>query len=198
MSKQRIIAIGREYGSGGHSIGNILAKKYNIPLYDSSMIEIIAKEQNLDIEELKKYDEIPKTRFFPRSLPTVGGSMEENISQLEFDFMKKKAEAGESFVVVGRCSTAILKKYPNAVSIFVTGDLIEEATRISKMFKITEVEGEALVQRVNKQRKQYHNYYCDEKWGDSRYYDLIINTSKVGIENAASIIEKYVELVVNK
>lgn len=198
MSKQKIIAIGREYGSGGHSIGKILAKKYNIPVYDSSMIEIIAKENNLDVEELQKYDEIPRNRFFSRSSSSLKNTTEEKISQLEFDFMRKKAEAGESFVVVGRCSTAILKKYPNTISVFVTGDLIEEATRISKMFKITEVEGEALVQKVNKQRKQYHNYYCDEKWGDSRYYDLIINTSKVGIENAASIIEKYVELVVNK
>lgn len=196
MGKQRIIAIGREYGSGGHSIGNILAKKYNIPLYDSSMIEIIADEEGLDLEEIKKYDEIPRNRLFSKSSSTLGNTPEETISQMEFDFIRRKAEAGESFVVVGRCSTAILKQYPNTVSIFVTGDLIEEATRISKMFKITEVEGEALVQRVNKQRKQYHNYYCDEKWGDSRYYDLIINTSKVGIENAANIIANYVELVV--
>ena len=52
-----------------------------------------------------------------------------------------------------------------------------------------------MVEKVNKQRKQYHNYYCKEKWGDSRYYDLIINSSKVGIENAADIIDHYIKLI---
>ena len=81
------------------------------------------------------------------------------------------------------------------VSIFVTGDLVYEATRISKLYRITEVEGESMVEKVNTQRKQYHNYYCKEKWGDSRYYDLIINSSKVGIENAADIIDHYIKLI---
>ena len=66
---------------------------------------------------------------------------------------------------------------------------------ISKMYHITEVEGEAMVEKVNKQRKQYHNYYCKEKWGDSRHYDLIINSSRVGIQNAADIIDSYIKLI---
>ena len=68
MAKQRIIAIGREYGSGGHKIGEILAKKYGIPLYDKEMIELIAKEKDLDLDELKKYDEIPRNRLFSRTV----------------------------------------------------------------------------------------------------------------------------------
>ena len=195
MAKQRIIAIGREYGSGGHKIGEILAKKYGIPLYDKEMIEVIAKEKDLDLDELKKYDEIPRNRLFSRTVNGFTNSPEETISQMQFDFLREKANSGESFVVVGRCATSILKDNENMVSIFVTGDLVYEATRISKLYRITEVEGEAMVEKVNKQRNQYHNYYCKEKWGDSRYYDLIINSSKVGIENAADIIDHYIKLI---
>lgn len=195
MKQQRIIAIGREYGSGGHKIGEILAKKYNIPLYDKELIELIAQEKNMDLDELKKYDEIPRNRLFSRTVNGFSNSPEETISQMQFDFLREKANSGESFVVVGRCATSILKDNENMVSIFVTGDLVYEATRISKMYRITEVEGEAMVEKVNKQRKQYHNYYCKEKWGDSRYYDLIINSSKVGIENAADIIDHYIKLI---
>lgn len=197
MAKQRIIAIGREYGSGGHKIGEILSKRYGIPLYDKEMIEEIAKEKNLDLDELKKYDETPRNRLFSRTVNGFTNSPEETISQMQFDFLREKAKAGESFVVVGRCATSILKDNENTVCIFVTGNLVDEATRISKMYRITEVEGEALVEKVNKQRKQYHNYYCKEKWGDSRYYDLIINSSKVGIENAADIIDNYIKLMQN-
>ncbi len=195
MAKQRIIAIGREYGSGGHKIGEILAKRYGIPLYDKEMIELIAKEKNLDLDELKKYDEIPRNRLFSRTVNGFSNSPEETISQMQFDFLREKANSGESFVVVGRCATSILKDNENMVSIFVTGDLVYEATRISKMYRITEVEGEAMVEKVNKQRKQYHNYYCKEKWGDSRHYDLIINSSRVGIQNAADIIDSYIKLI---
>ena len=189
MAKQRIIAIGREYGSGGHKIGEILAKKYGIPLYDKEMIELIAKEKNLDLDELKR------NRLFSRTVNGFTNSPEETISQMQFDFLREKANSGESFVVVGRCATSILKDNENMVSIFVTGDLVYEATRISKMYRITEVEGEAMVEKVNKQRKQYHNYYCKEKWGDSRHYDLIINSSRVGIQNAADIIDSYIKLI---
>ena len=195
MAKQRIIAIGREYGSGGHKIGEILSKRYGIPLYDKEMIEEIAKEKNLDLDELKKYDETPRNRLFSRTVNGFTNSPEETISQMQFDFLREKAKAGESFVVVGRCATSILKDNENTVCIFVTGNLVDEATRISKLYRLTEVEGEALVEKVNKQRKQYHNYYCKEKWGDSRYYDLIINSSKVGIENAADIIDNYIKLM---
>ena len=124
MAKQRIIAIGREYGSGGHKIGEILAKKYGIPLYDKDMIEVIAKEKNLDLDELKKYDEIPRNRLFSRTVNGFTNSPEETISQMQFDFLREKANSGESFVVVGRCATSILKDNENMVSIFVTGDLV--------------------------------------------------------------------------
>lgn len=193
MNKQMIISIGREYGANGHYIADKLAEKYSLPVYDSHMIEYIAKEKNLDLNSLKKYDEKMKNRLFSRTVDGHSSSPEDAIAQMQFDFLKEKAAAGESFIVVGRCANSVLKDNPNLISIFVTGDMEVKAKRISSLFNVTIKEAEAMITKNNKKRKQYHNHYSKEKWGDSRYYELIVNTSRIGIEKAYEIVDAYVQ-----
>lgn len=192
MEKQMIISIGREYGANGHYIADKLAEKYNIPVYDSHMIEYIAKEKNLDLNELKKYDEKTKNRLFTRTLDGHSSSPEDVIANMQFDFLREKAAEGQSFVVVGRCGNSVLKDNPNLISIFITGDMDVKAKRISALFDVTIKEAEAMIIKNNKKRKQYHNLYSKEKWGDSRYYELTVNTSKIGVEKAFEIVDAYV------
>lgn len=193
MEKQMIISIGREYGANGHYIADKLAEKYNIPVYDSHMIEYIAKEKNLDLNELKKYDEKTKNRLFTRTLDGHSSSPEDVIANMQFDFLREKAAEGQSFVVVGRCGNSVLKDNPNLISIFITGDMDVKAKRISALFDVTIKEAEAMIIKNNKKRKQYHNLYSKEKWGDSRYYELTVNTSKIGVEKAFEIVDAYVQ-----
>lgn len=193
MNKQMIISIGREYGANGHYIADKLAEKYSLPVYDSHLIEYIAKEKNLDLNNLKKYDEKMKNRLFSRTIDGRSSSPEDAIAEMQFDFLREKAAAGESFVVVGRCANSVLKDNPNLISIFVTGDMEEKAKRISALFNVTIKEAEAMIIKNNKKRKQYHNHYSKEKWGDSRYYELTINTSKIGVEKAFEIVDAYVQ-----
>ena len=80
-----------------------------------------------------------------------------------------------------------------SISIFVTGDMEAKAKRISSLFGVTRKEAEAMIVKNNKKRKQYHNHYSKEKWGDSRYYELTINTSKIGIEKAFEIVDAYIQ-----
>lgn len=193
MNKQMIISISREYGANGHYIADKLAEKYNLPVYDSHMIEYIAKEKNLDLDNLKKYDEKMKNRLFSRTVDGFSSSPEDNIAQMQFDFLREKAAAGESFVVVGRCANSVLKDNPNLIKIFITGDMDVKAKRISELFNVTIKEAEAMIVKNNKKRKQYHNYYSKEKWGDSRYYELTVNTSKIGAHKAFEIVDAYVQ-----
>ncbi len=193
MDKQMIISIDREYGANGHYIADKLAEKYNLPVYNSNMIEYIAKEKNLDLDELKKYDEKIKNRLFTRTIDGHSSSPEDIIANMQFDFLREKAESGESFVVIGRCGNSVLKDNPNLISIFVTGDMEAKANRISALFGVTVQEAEAMIVKNNKKRKQYHNFYSKEKWGDSRYYELIVNTSKIGVEKAFEIVDTYVQ-----
>lgn len=193
MEKQLIISVGREFGSGGHVIAEALAERFGLPLYDNNLLEQIADERNLSQDSLKKYDEMPKNRLFSRTVRGYSNSMPENIAQLQFDFLKKKAENGESFVVVGRCAETKLKDCAGLVSLFILGDREVKAARIQKLHQTSRTDALRMMDRADGERKAYHNYHCKGKWGDSRNYDLSINSSKLGLEETTAIIERYIK-----
>ena len=103
------------------------------------------------------------------------------------------ANKGESFVIVGRCAETVLKNHPALVSIFVLADKESKITRVSKHNDISRSEAESLINMQNKKRKTYHNRYCEDKWGDSRNYDVCVNSAKLGIERTADILEEYIK-----
>ena len=194
MSKQLIITVGREFGSGGHAIAEILSKKFDIPLYDSNILHEIADIKNVDVQTYQKYDEVPKNKLFSKTrLGGYSSSPEENIANLQFNYLRAKAEKGESFVVVGRCSETVLKGYPGVVSLFILGDKEEKRKRIMKVYNVSDVEADVLMNKNDKKRKSYHNYYCPMKWGDSRNYDISLNSSKLGVEKSADFLEAYIK-----
>ncbi len=191
-NKQLIISLGREFGSCGHIIAEELAKRFNVELYDSNILKNIAELKNLDVKELEKYDEIPKNKLFSRNVNGFSNSPEENIARIQFDYIKKKAESGESFVIVGRCAEEILKEYDCLTTIFILGDMDKKIEHISELYHLSSKEAEQMIIKNNKKRKLYHNHYCKSKWGDSRNYELSINSSRIGIEATTEIIEKYI------
>ena len=192
MADQLIISVGREFGSGGREIAEKLANRFNIALYDYHLLSEIASEKELDFDVLDKYDEIPRKKVFSRNVRGYSNSPEENIANMQFDYMQKKAKEGKSFVIVGRCSEAILKDYECMISIFILGDMNAKIERIKKIHNISNIEAENMINRRNKKRKEYHNYYCTGKWGDSRNYDISINSSKLGIDATVDVLEKYI------
>lgn len=192
MDKQLIISVGREYGSGGHFVAEMLAKKYDLPLYDSSMLDHIAEEKGISADKLRKFDEKPKNIFLSRSVAGHSNSPQDIVTQMQFDFLKDKAAAGESFVVVGRCANSVLKEYPALVSVFITSTMESKIKRITSLFSITDKEAEKMITTNNRRRKLFHNYYCKDRWGDSRNYDLTVSTAKIGYNSAADVIDKYI------
>ncbi len=104
----------------------------------------------------------------------------------------KLASSGDSFVIVGRCSEYILKEYSGLVSAFITGETDTKRSRITDKYNMSPEDALKLMKKKDWMRKAYHNYYCSGKWGDSRNYDLCINSSKVGVDGAALIIEEYI------
>ena len=193
MSKQLIISVGREFGSGGHAIAEILSKKFNLPFYDRNLLDEIANEKSLNKNELEQYDELPKKRLLSRTVRGFSNSPEENIANLQFDYIKKMADSGKSFVIVGRCSENVLKGSDALVSIFILGDMECKIKRTQEVRGITREQAEAVIYRHDKHRKSYHNYYCPGKWGDSRNYDISINSSRLGLEGTADMLETYIK-----
>ena len=111
---------------------------------------------------------------------------------MQFDFLRKKAEEGASFVIVGRCAETILKGNPGLITIFVLGDMDAKIKRIAGLHLISRAEAERMIWRHDRKRKAYHNHYCEMKWGDSRNYDLCINSNKLGIERTTDTLEQYI------
>ena len=192
MEKQLIISIGREFGSGGHVIAEALAKKFNIPMYDHNLLDHIAAEKNLDLETLKKFDEKPRNVLLSRTVKGHSSSPSDNIAMMQFDYLKKKAEKGESFVIVGRCAEMVLKEFEGMISIFILGDKECKTKRVMEVYDISKEEARKKMERHDVYRKQYHNSYCDSKWGDSRSYDLCVNSSRLGIDGTVAMLADYI------
>ena len=189
---QIIISVGREFGSGGRVIAEALAKRFDIPIYDRHLITEISEKTGLAPEEIEKYNENPKHRLFSRSVRGYSNSIEDNIAEMQFDFIDEKAKSGESFVVVGRCSETKLRKYQSLVSLFILGDTDEKIKRVMSVYELSEDKAKAFIDKKDRKRKRYHNYHCSGHWGDSRLYDLSINSSRLGIDGTVDMLEKYI------
>ncbi len=192
MSKQFIISVSREYGSGGHDIGTFLAEALGIPLYDRNLTKEIAQEMNMEVEDLEKYDERARNRVLTRKVGEYSNSMEDILEEKQTEILWKKVEDGESFVIVGRRGKEILGEHPGMISLFITADVDFKIKRIMEEIGADAETANARRQRIDRLRKTYHNRHSDADWGDSRYYDLIVNSTRLGVEKTAEEILHYV------
>ena len=120
-------------------------------------------------------------------------SINHKVFLAHFDAIKQLAEQ-ESCVIVGRCSDYALEDDPFAVSVFIKADLDKRIERIKKTFELPENKAADLIQKTDKKRASYYNYYSSKKWGEAKSYDLCIDSGELGIEGAIDLIIKYVEL----
>lgn len=193
MAKQIIVSISREYGSGGHLIGEMIAKDLGLNFYDRNMLDEIAEEKGFDTERLHKYDEKPRNLILTRTVKDHTNSMAQIVAEMQFDYIRSKADSGESFVIVGRCADTVLKGREGLISIFVTGDREDKIAHVGAKYNLTEDKAAAKMLRHDKTRKLYYNRYSSTKWGDSRYHDLCINSSRLGYEGTAKLLEEFVK-----
>lgn len=190
---QTIISVSREFGSGGHVIAEKIAKDHGLNFYDRHILDEIANENNIKVEILEKYDEKPRNAFLSRRVGAFSNSMEEILADMQFDYIRKKADSGESFVIVGRCSETVLRNHEGLISIFVVGDESAKINRIKDVYHLNEADAIAKIRRHDKKRKQYHNRHSNFRWGDSRNYDVCINSSKLGLERTGAALENYIK-----
>lgn len=199
MGKQVIISIGRQYGSAGHEIGRLLAEKLDIELLDRNLFDEIGKLKNIDTNDLQKYDEVPRKKLFSRTVRGYNNSPEQNVAELQFALLKSKAYDGDSFVVVGRCSDELFLGMEGFVSIFILGNEDEKVKRIMEIRGMDEKKAKQAIERHDRKRKQYHDYFCKKtKWGDAKSYDLCINSSRLGIEGTVNLLYDYITQLQSK
>lgn len=198
MGKQVIISISREFGSGGHDIAEQISNKLGLAMYDRSLLREIAKDMNVDTGLLQNYDEKPRNYILTRRVGKYSNSMEDILAEKQFDFIRKKAEEGESFVIVGRCAGTVLREFEGLISVFITGDTDYKLERIKERSQLNEEEALEQMAKIDRRRRQFHNRYSDHKWGDSKYYDICINGSPLGVAGTAEILEGYIKARLDK
>ncbi|MDR1371250.1 MAG: cytidylate kinase-like family protein [Dysgonamonadaceae bacterium] len=201
MNEKYVINIGRQLGSGGRIIGKKLAESLGISFYDKELIGITAKESGLGKEFFEKADEKTKFGFFGTLLGLVSGVggegytdnylQNETLFKIQSDVIRELAEKN-SCVFVGRCADYILRNHPRCVNIFVCADPGDRIERIVEYEKISPDKARSMVERVDKQRTNYYNYYTGKEWGVAASYHLCINTSLLGIEKTTEYIRSYV------
>ncbi len=195
MGKQIIISVGREFGSGGHEIAERLAKHYNIPLYDKEIFEHVEEKGSISADVAKYFDEKPVgAMFYPMSMDGVYLPLEQTVANHIFDFIRTKGDTEkQSFVIVGRCAEYILQDNPNMISLFILGDREAKIKRVMEKYNLDEKGALNKMKKADKMRKTYHNFYADGKWGDSRCYDLCVNSSTLGIDKTLETLIAYID-----
>ena len=192
MKEQIIVAIGREHGSGGHYIAELVSKALGIKLYDKKTIESAIVDQGYSQELISQKDERPVNFFASRRIGKFSNSIEVNVAERTFQMLRTKAAQGESFVVLGRCGEQVLKDNPSCISIFICGNPQFKLSRIMEKLGLDAEAAIEEIKTVDRSRKNYHNYYCDTKWGDARGYDMTVKSDVLGCEKTAEMLTGYI------
>lgn len=192
MNRQIVISIGREYGSGGHEIGQKLADKLGIELVDRNLLDKIAEDSNSTYESLARYDEKPK-KIFSRTVRGYSNSPEQNVAELQFALLKSKAVDDDSFVVVGRCSDTLFNDICPCVSVFISANKEDRIKRIMERRGKNEKDAVRVIEKHDKNRAAYHNYFCKSKWGVANSYDVCINSSILGVDGSVEFLYEFIQ-----
>lgn len=199
----KIICIGRQYGSGGREIGYTLAKELGISFYDKEIMQEILNTSDLPRKLLEKADEhsphsLLHTVLYQGAEKAYYG-MESNaiLFEMQKKFILKKAQQ-ENCIIVGRCAGSILENQSGccALSIFVAAQMDDRIQRIMERKKIDSHDASALIRKTDKQREKYYNFYTNKDWGKPSDYDITLNSSKWGSERSiALLLDLYTRLL---
>ena len=199
-----VYTIGREFGSRGKVIGKKLAERLGIKFYDKELLQQAAKESGFCEEIFENHDEKPTNSFLYSlvmdtysagnysSAPFLDMPLNHKVFLAQFDAIKSIAEK-ESCVIVGRCADYALADRKDVLNIFFRSELEDRISYVAQRDNVSLQKAKEMIQKKDKQRSSYYNYYTCKKWGDARRYDLSINTSKLSDEACIDIILAYRE-----
>lgn len=198
---KRLITIGRQFGSGGSEIGKSLGEELGIKCYDKEILFEAAKKSGMCETVASQYDERGQQSLL-YSLATTGyfgnhvdyQPINAKLYGAQFQLIRSIADEDKSSIFIGRCADYVLEDRKELVKIYITADLDNRVKRVSEKYEINAAEALKLIQRRDKQRASYYNFYTSKKWSEVSSYDLCINSGKVGITGAVQLILNYLNL----
>ena len=204
QSGKVVITIARQYGSGGRTIGEMLAEDLKVHYYDKELLKLASEDSGINERLFVNADEKVKvTHLFKIIKNVYTGQLippesedfvsDDNLFNYQAKVIKQLAEE-ESCVIVGRCADYVLKDYENVLSVFIHAPkdyLMEQA---AKKVSMSSRDLERYIARIDKRRAEYYKYHTGREWTDARNYDLCLDSSKLGFERCVEEIKAYLKV----
>lgn len=209
--KNCVIAISREYGSGGRDVGRLIAEDLGLPVYDKEIMHMAAQQSGLPATYVEKKGESIPSKFLlslkrfsltvpSARIPSSYNSLsvankrldEDHLFYIQQKVIQDLASQG-GCVIIGRCAGFILRSHPHLLSVFIRGDFDDRVRRTIETYNQSEKNAADTVRKIEKHRANYYKLHANQQWGIATNYDLVINTSYTGIQGAAKVIETMVE-----
>ena len=197
--EKKIITISREFGSGGRTIGRMVAERLGIPFYDKELVDQIAVESGFAPKFVEEHGEhspgksILSYAFASAGVPGVmnGMSTADFLWHIQCNVILQLAEEGNC-VIVGRCADYILKEMDNVVNVFVWADMKYRVERAINCYGLPEAKAQENIQKFDKRRANYYNYHANEKWGKASNYHISVRSDYVGIDTCVEVLKAYI------
>lgn len=200
MNKNVIISIGRQFGSGGHEIGEKLAERLGIPFYDRNLVTMAADKLHISPGKAEESDEKDMDRFLAYYASTsmhyasmyMNEELFEPISQKVFEAQREIIEtlaSKGSCIIVGRCADDILRDQPGLINIFITADKKDRIKRIAEKYELSDRKAAERIRKVERERRYYYEKHTGKSWGDISSHQIMLNVSQLGIDKAVDVLE---------
>lgn len=194
MGKNTVITISRTFGSGGHDIGEKLAKELGVPFYDKNLLKLMSDKTGISEEGLENADEKLLHRFADSYAISTGRDYGTNmyLYRVQKKLIRELAEKG-SCVIVGRLGDWILRGNPDLLRVFIMAPERFRVNRIMEQEQVTEKQAEKLMRQVDKLRRNYYSFFTDGKWDSMENKDIVINSALRGIDGTVDILKSVVD-----
>ncbi len=204
MEDKIVITIARQYGSGGRTIGQMLADRMGVHFYDKELMKLASEDSGINEALFGNADEkLKSTRLFKVARNIYHGELippesddfvsTQNLFNYQAKIIKQLAKE-ESCVIVGRCADFILKDYDNVLSVFIHAPHEYCMEQAAKKHSMPSKELERFILKTDKHRAEYYKYYTGREWTDARNYDLCLNSSKLGFERCVEEIISHINV----
>lgn len=201
MDEKFVINVGRQLGSGGREISAKLAAQLGIEFYDKELVDLASKESGLCKEFFERADEKASQGFtFGMRFPFINdGAIPYNnclsndaLFKIQSDVIRELANK-KSSLFLGRCADYILRDHPRCVNIFISAPIKSRSERLCKEMHLNSEEAEELIEKTDRRRTSYYNYYSYKTWGAASTYHLCIDSSVLGIDGTTDFIKTFIE-----
>ncbi len=199
-----VITIARSYGSGGRTLGQLLAKELGISYYDRELLRMASDESGINEALFGKADErlksmplfkIAKREYQGEVLPPDSDEFvsNDNLFNYQAKVIRELAET-ESCVIIGRCADYILKDHKNVIRLFFYAPQEDCIARLLEQNGGTEKEIIKKIEKTDRYRSDYYKYYTGREWNDARNYNFCLNTSSMSYEKLVEVVRDYIAI----